>query len=198
MRVPSQPERAVRGRLALAVAVACLWGAQPAGAYSYAAAGAEPLIDAREAVLAALAKGDADAARQAVEQAADELAYLDEHQALDLRAALARALSAGDAQAADRVLLRGFAAEIRRRLAAAKENAGDYPVAKSLVVRSKRFLDLVAPHLPATDRASAQSSLAACLEALGNPGLFGVGAREPEPAVFAQHADRVIASLASL
>ena len=42
---------------------------------------------------------------------------------------------------------------------------------------------------------SASQSLEACLEALGNPGLFGVGAREPAPAVFAQQADRVLASL---
>jgi len=185
-------------RLWLALALLCLLGAEPAGAYSYSAAGAEPLIDAREQALAALNAGDFAGARKASAQAAAELEYLDEHQQRALGAELERALAARDEKAVDRVYLRAFAGEIRRRIAAAKENVADYQLAKTLVIRSKRFLDLVAPHLPEPARASAARSLEACLEALGNPGLFGVGARAPAPAVFAENAERVLASLASL
>jgi hypothetical protein len=180
--------------------LALLCGSAPgdASAYSYAAAGAEPVIDAREATLAALESGDVEAARKLSEAAQSELTYLDEHFGTQLRAELQTALAGRDPKAIDRAYLRAFATELRRRISAAAQNLQDYQQAKILVVRSKRFLDLLAPHLPAESRARAQQALAACLAAVGNPGVFGVGATQADPDAFARNAAVVLASVESL
>jgi hypothetical protein len=86
---------------------------------------------------------------------------------------------------------------VRRRVLAAEKNLQDYQQAKILVVRSKRLLDLLAPHLPEDRRARAQQALAGCLTAIGNPGVFGVGARPADPAAFARSAAVILASVES-
>ena len=97
----------------------------------------------------------------------------------------------------NRVYLDGFVAEVRRRITAAGENLSDYQTAKTLVVRSKRFVDLLAPQLAEAPRASAQKSLETCLAALGNPGIFGVGAAPADPAAFTKAAAELMRSLAT-
>ena len=188
-----------RARMGVLIALAGLWvatsGAHRARAYSYAEAGAEPLIDAREETLAALATKDYAAAERVSARAREELGYLDESQGLALVDALDRALRMRDADAVDRVFLDGFAAEIRRRLAGAGENLEDYQLAKTLVVKSKVFFDLLAPALDAERRARADAALRACLEAIGNPGVFGVGARDPDPAAFREQREIIDASI---
>ena len=60
---------------------------EQAQAYSYAAAGKEPLIDAREALLGAATDGkDASAT---LSEIADELLYLEQHHKVELQAPLA-------------------------------------------------------------------------------------------------------------
>ncbi len=182
--------------LALAL-LACASFARGVQAYSYSASGAEPLIDAREATLAALEAKDLAAARKATEAARAELDYLDQHFGTRLGKELEAALAAGDAKRVDRVYQEGFATEVRRRIAAAGENLKDYQSAKTLVVRSKRFLDLLSPQLPEPRRASAQKALEDCLAALGNPGIFGVGAAPPDPAAFERAARELVRSLST-
>ena len=114
-----------------------------AQAYSYAAAGKEPLIDAREALLGAATDGkDASAT---LSEIAEELTYLEEHHQVELQAPLAAAIKAKDAAATAALLNRAYKAEIERRLEGASQNLGDYQTAKVLVVKSKRFLDLILP-----------------------------------------------------
>jgi hypothetical protein len=187
------------GRItALVLALLAGAGAQRAAAYSYAEGKVEPVIDAREATLAALQAGDFETARAASSAAAADLAYLDEHFGTQLSAELERAFAARDAAAIDRTYLKAFATSVRRRVTAAGENLQDYQSAKILVVRSKRLLDLVTPQLPEPERARAQQALARCLTAIGNPGVFGVGAAPPDPAAFSSAAAEVIASLGAL
>jgi hypothetical protein len=181
-----------------AFVLACALASGDAEAYSYSAAGAEPLIDAREATLAALESKDAEAARKASAAAAKEIEYLDQNHGTRLAEALEAALRSGDAKRVDRVYQEGFAAEIRRRIAAAGGNLSDYQTAKALVVKSKRFLDLLAPHLGEGPRASAQKALEVCLGAIGNPGVFGVGAAPPDPAAFQRGAADLLRSLDTL
>jgi hypothetical protein len=177
--------------------LACAFLARSVQAYSYSASGAEPLIDAREATLAALEAKDLATARKASEAAREELDYLDQHFGTKLGKALDAALEARDARRIDRVYLEGFATEVRRRIAAAGENIQDYQGAKTLVVRSKRFVDLLSPQLPEPRRASAQKALEDCLAALGNPGIFGVGAAPPDPAAFERAAAELVRSLST-
>lgn len=165
-------------------------------AYSYAAAGKEPLIDAREALLGAATDGkDASAT---LSEIADELTYLEQHHKVELQAPLAAAIKAQDASATAALLNRAYKAEIERRLEGASQNLGDYQTAKVLVVKSKRFLDLILPSLSEGDRKAAEQALAKVLDAIGNPGVFGVGAKPADATAFSDAEKALMTVLAPL
>ncbi|EPC4026061.1 hypothetical protein ACRZOU_001800 [Aeromonas salmonicida] len=167
-----------------------------AQAYSYAAAGKEPLIDAREALLTAATDGkDASAT---LSEIADELTYLEQQHKVDLQAPLAAAIKAKDAAATSALLNRAYKAEIERRLEGASQNLGDYQTAKVLVVKSKRFLDLILPSLSEGDRKAAEQALAKVLDAIGNPGVFGVGTKPADATAFAEAEKALMAVLTPL
>jgi hypothetical protein len=167
-----------------------------AQAYSYAAAGKEPLIDAREQLLTAASEGQDGSAILA--SLAEELGYLEQHHKVTLQAPLAAAIAAKDAKGTAALLNRAYKAEIERRLEGASQNLGDYQTAKVLVVKSKRFLDLILPSLGEGDRQAADQALAQVLDAIGNPGVFGVGAKPADAAAFAEAENALMAVLAPL
>ena len=182
--------------LTLLLTLSGLTLSEQAQAYSYAAAGKEPLIDAREALLGAATDGkDASAT---LSEIADELTYLEEHHKVDLQAPLAAAIKAKDAAATAALLNRAYKAEIERRLEGASQNLGDYQTAKVLVVKSKRFLDLILPSLSEGDRKAAEQALAKVLDAIGNPGVFGVGTKPADAAAFTEAEKALMAVLAPL
>ena len=94
-----------------------------AQAYSYAAAGKEPLIDAREALLGAATDGKD--ASSTLSDIAEELTYLEEHHQVELQTPLAAAIKAKDAATTAALLNRAYKAEIERRLEGASQNLGD-------------------------------------------------------------------------
>ena len=175
-----------------------LLGVADSSAYSYAASGVEPLIDGREAVLGALDAADFEAAREAAKALAEPIAYLDEHFGLALAAELDAAFGAADASRVSRVLNRALAAEVERRLAGAAANIAAYQRAKVLVVKSKVFLDLLAPALAAEPRAVVNEAIRECLRAIGNPGVFGAGSRPADPEALARATARIERSLETL
>lgn len=173
-----------------------LTGMGQAQAYSYAAAGKEPLIDAREQLLTAASEGQD--ASETLKGLADELGYLEQHHKVELQAPLAAAIKSKDAAATATLLNRAYKAEIERRLDGAKQNLGDYQTAKVLVVKSKRFLDVILPSLSEGDRQAADQALARVLDAIGNPGVFGVGAKPADATAFAEAEKALMAVLAPL
>ncbi|PRM91170.1 hypothetical protein CJ672_10655 [Arcobacter cryaerophilus gv. occultus] len=181
------------GLLALTLLLTLTGQAQ---AYSYAAAGKEPLIDAREALLGAATDGKD--ASTTLSEIADELTYLEEHHKVDLQAPLATAIKGKDTAATAALLNRAYKAEIERRLEGASQNLGDYQTAKVLVVKCKRFLDLILPSLSEGDRKAAEQALAKVLDAIGNPGVFGVGAKPADATAFAEAEKALMAVLAPL
>ncbi|HEH9398875.1 TPA: hypothetical protein SIA35_000839 [Aeromonas sobria] len=182
--------------LTLLLTLSGLTLSEQAQAYSYAAAGKEPLIDAREALLSAATDGkDASAT---LSEIADELTYLEQHHKVELQAPLAAAIKAKDAAATAALLNRAYKAEIERRLEGASQNLADYQTAKVLVVKSKRFLDLILPSLSEGDRKAAEQALAKVLDAIGNPGVFGVGAKPADATAFAEAEKALMAVLAPL
>ncbi|WP_421192959.1 hypothetical protein [Aeromonas enteropelogenes] len=185
------------GFIALALlAGPVLTGMGQAQAYSYAAAGKEPLIDAREQLLTAASEGQD--ASETLRGLADELGYLEQHHKVELQAPLAAAIKSKDAAATVALLNRAYKAEIERRLDGAKQNLGDYQTAKVLVVKSKRFLDVILPSLSEGDRQAADQALAKVLDAIGNPGVFGVGAKPADATAFAEAEKALMAVLAPL
>ncbi|WP_409012073.1 hypothetical protein [Aeromonas salmonicida] len=182
--------------LTLLLTLSGLTLSEQAQAYSYAAAGKEPLIDAREALLGAATDGKD--ASTTLNEIADELTYLEEHHKVELQAPLAAAIKAQDAAATVALLNRAYKAEIERRLEGASQNLGDYQTAKVLVVKSKRFLDLILPSLSEGDRKAAEQALAKVLDAIGNPGVFGVGAKPADATAFRDAEKALMAVLAPL
>ena len=164
-------------------------------AYSYAAAGKEPLIDGREAILGAVNVGDWAKAAQAADGVKAEIAYLTQHHDAGLAKALDEAIAGKDATATAAALRRAFAAEIERRLDGAGQNLADYQVARVLLVKGKRFFDAIAGELPAERRTAAEAGLGQALAAIGNPGVFGAGRRPADPDAFAAARKATLAAL---
>ena len=66
------------------------------------------------------------------------------------------------------------------------------------MVKSKRFLDLILPSLSEGDRKAAEQALAKVLDAIGNPGVFGVGAKPADAAAFSDAEKALMVVLAPL
>ncbi len=176
--------------LALLILVAALAGlpfmtASPARAYSYAAAGAEPLLDGREALFSAVSAGNWDAAKTALAGMQADLDYLDQNEDKGVAQAFAAALTARDPKAVMAAFDRAANDEIVRRLNGARDNLTDYQSAKVLVVKAQRFYTAVAADLAPDASKTINDGLTQALDAIGNPGVFGVGARQPDPAAYA-------------
>ena len=167
-----------------------------AHAYSYAAAGKEPLIDGREAVLAAVNRGDWEAASQAFDTIRDEITYLDEHHASGLLEAMITHLKTKNDQGIGEALRRAFVAEIDRRLSAAKKHLTEYQTAKVLVVKSHRLFQATSGAFSPEQRAAAEQGLKAALQSIGNPGVFGVGRKPADPDAYQKAYQAVLEALA--
>jgi len=188
-------------RLALlaTVLLVAAWSlAGPAHAYSYAAAGAEPLIDHREALLGAIAKGDWAAAETAYQPMKADIDYLDKNEDAGIARVFADAMAAKNAQGVRQALMRAYADEIERRLRGARDNIKDYQTAKVLVVKAQRFYTAMAGDLEPATRKTVDDTLKKALDAIGNPGVFGFGQKAPDPAAFAKAHDTIHAALADV
>jgi len=144
-------------------------------AYSYAAAGKEPLIEGREALLKALSASDYSAVKTAYNSMQAEFVYFNEHHGLNVDEQMQTAITEQDQQGVATALIITMKAEVMRRLEGAEQNINDYQVAKVLVVKSKLFIDLLAADLTADNRKKADTAIRGALASIGNPGVFGVG-----------------------
>ena len=144
-------------------------------AYSYAAAGKEPLIEGREALLKALSANDYSAVQTAYDSMQKEFVYFNQHHGLAVDERMQTAITNKDQQGVATALITTIKAEVMRRLEGAEQNINEYQVAKVLVVKSKLFIDLLAADLTADDRQNADKAIRGALASIGNPGVFGVG-----------------------
>jgi len=144
-------------------------------AYSYAAAGKEPLIEGREALLKALSANDYSAVQTAYDSMQKEFVYFNQHHGLAVDEQMQTAITNKDQQGVATALVTTIKAEVMRRLDGAEQNINDYQVAKVLVVKSKLFIDLLAADLTAEHRQQADTAIRGALSSIGNPGVFGVG-----------------------
>lgn len=170
----------------------------PANAYSYAAAGKEPLIENRQPLLSAAVKGDWTAAATAYDAMKADIDYLDKNEDAGIGKAFADAMAARDAEAVRKVLMRAYADEIQRRLAGAKDNLKDYQAAKILIVKAQQFYQAMAGDLPPDVGKTVEAGLSSALDAIGNPGIFGVGRKKPDPGAFAKASASVGSALSGL
>ena len=193
--------RDIMRRLAFLIALFALFSGTmalkppAANAYSYAAAGAEPLLDGREALFSAVTAGNWEAAQKAVDALKPEFDYLDTHEQPGIKKAFAEAIAAKDAAKVKAAFVLAASAEIERRINGARDNLKDYQTAKVLVVKAQRFYTAIAGDLPTDVSKIVSANLQKALDAVGNPGVFGVGAKKPNPAAFAKARDAVLKAL---
>ena len=164
-------------------------------AYSYAAAGKEPVIDGREAILVALEKNDFKRVQVELTTLNEELIYLKKEHDVDLIKPFAEALKQQDKQQIEKLIDVALLEEIIRRLQGAKKNLHDYQVAKVLVVKSNLFLNLLKPKLDTKNREQANVAINGLLKSIGNPGVFGVGQAPADEKVFSEFQQKLLSAL---
>lgn len=181
---------------------AALLAAAPrsAAAYYYDAAGQDPLAAAYVAFAGALGESPPDwreAERQLAAVAAEVRLVFGDCALEPVRSALERR----DAEGARAAFRRLLVIQIARRLAQARSAMeDDYPAAKEALARAAASYEPLAPHVKSADPqldARIRQELEAMARDLGNPGLFGVGRREPDPRSFDRRRAEVIAALQS-
>lgn len=155
-------------------------------AYSYAAAGKEPVIEGREAILHALTIPDYAAVSESVAGLNEEFSYLKNEHQVDLLTPMLEAIDNQNAEKIEALMDSAVVEEIIRRLDGAEKNLDDYQVAKVLVVKSKLFLDLLAPKMNSNQRQEATQAIQGALASIGNPGVFGVGQAPADPVEFSK------------
>jgi len=167
-------------------------------AYSYAAAGKEPLIDGRETILQALSVGDYKVVALTVNDLKEEFDYLLSDHNVDLRTPMMIAVKEKNARVVENIVDQAVVEEIIRRLDGANDHLTDYQVAKVLVVKSKLFLDLISAKLDDENRNMANLAIQGVLESIGNPGVFGVGQAPADPEMFTLEKNKLLSAIEGL
>lgn len=186
-------------RLNLISALTCLilllTYSQQSFAYSYAAAGKEPVIEGRELLLKALSNNDYVSAQAAFDSMKNEFIYFNTDHGLNVDEQMQTAINEKNKDKILAVMNLTMKAEVMRRLEGAEENINDYQIAKVLVVKSKLFIDLMASDLTPDNRKRADLAIRGALSAIGNPGVFGVGQKPADKAKFIHYRKQLAEAL---
>ena len=167
-------------------------------AYSYAAAGKEPTIDAKEKILKAVNKDDFAGAIKVFKENERNYKYLTDEFIKGLYDGLNSALKSKDKKQVMRYLELSLAAEVQRRVDGGLQNIDTFNVAKVMLAKANKFYKLLSPSLDTNKAKELKAALKACTKAIGNPGLFGVGAKKPNKQEYIKNQRKVIEIIQSL
>ncbi|WP_135548292.1 hypothetical protein [Paenibacillus cymbidii] len=174
----------VRGiRSALAALALLIWLAPAqAFAYSYGDANTEDVAETFKTIAAALGGGQSDW-KTATEAHKVRRSEIQSHFGDAVAATLDKNIEAAD----NALLIANYKAvlvmNLDRRFAYALQDVGDYAGAKLLLAKAKATYDTLAPYMSA-GKDEIDRSFDEALDALGNPGLFGVGKKKADPELF--------------
>lgn len=163
------------GKLSFRMVLLCWLTLPTAWGYSYAGAGEELLIQARQALLQALQPYQPQRAQQALAQLQEPVQFLENYSGPGLWHGLQQSTHHADPLAVRAQLDRIFHWDIQRRLQEARVYLHQHQKAKNLLVRCQQMLQLMLPGLSAEQSQQAEQALQHALLALGQPGVFGVG-----------------------
>ncbi|GGF64759.1 hypothetical protein GCM10011332_18520 [Terasakiella brassicae] len=169
-----------------------------ASAYSYSAAGKEPLIDGRNGIVSGFQKHDFDKVVKYFNLMKDDIEFLSHKFDKPLFSNFKKAVEQKDQKAVLHNIHRLYAAEIQRRLLIAARNLDNYQSAKVMVMKSKRFFSVIEPELPKTQAHTIEKILQDCLNAIGKPGVFGAGQTPADPKAYQQALDQLVKEFAKL
>lgn len=167
-------------------------------AYSYAAAGKEPTIDAKEKILKAINADDFVGAKKVFKENERNYKYLTDEFIKGLYDGLATALKNENKQNVMKYLELSLAAEVQRRVDGGLQNIDTFNVAKVMLAKANKFYNLLSPSLNKAKSKELKIALKACTKAIGNPGLFGVGARKANKDDYIKNQRKVIEIIQSL
>lgn len=172
-----------------------------AGAYSYGNANTEAVAETFKSIASKLSADSPDwtAANAAYAELRSEL---DSHFGKDVTKELDDAFAAKDK---DRVLKdwKGvLVLNLDRRFTYAEQGFNNYSDAKLLLAKARATYETLKPYLSGTPAEGKQAELDQAfdkaLEGLGNPGLLGVGKKEPNPDLFKQNIKLIYDTVAPL
>jgi len=174
----------VRGiRSALAALALLIWLAPAqAFAYSYGDANTEDVAETFKTIAAALGGGQSDW-RTATEAHKVRRSEIQSHFGDSVAVTLDKNIEAADSA----LLIANYKAvlvmNLDRRFTYALKDVSDYAGAKLLLAKAKATCDTLAPYMSA-GKDEIDRSFDEALDALGNPGLFGVGKKKADPELF--------------
>lgn len=167
-------------------------------AYSYAAAGKEPTIESREKILKFVNANDFIQAKNEFEKAKDNYAYLSNLHDKNLLNSLETAINNKQSLEINKWLNISLAAEINRRLDGGLKNIEIYNVSKVMLAKANKYYKLLEPSLTKEQKQKLSLAIKNCMKSIGNPGLFGVGAKPADLKKFKENQQTAIGILKSL
>ncbi|MBW7476878.1 LPXTG cell wall anchor domain-containing protein [Paenibacillus oenotherae] len=151
-------------------------------AYSYGDANTEDVAETFKVIVSAVNENDWTAAEEAYKVRRSEIkSHFGE--------AVALTLDKNMEEKASKLLIANYKAvlvmNLDRRFTYAQKDLSDYAGTKLLLAKAKATFDTLSPYISSgTDQIN--QAFEEALEALGNPGLFGVGKKDADPDTFKQ------------
>jgi hypothetical protein len=146
-------------------------------AYSYASAGKEPTIDSKEAILKAINIDDFKAANSLFVKYEKNYKYLNDDFNKQLFDGLKTSIEKKNKELIVKWLNISIATEIQRRLDGGLKNIKEFNIAKVMLAKADKFYKLLSVSLEKNKNKKLKTAIKNCMKAIGNPGLFGVGAK---------------------
>lgn len=143
-------------------------------AYSYAAAGSEPILETREKVLKALENKDYKNAKAYLDEIRVDIAYLSNKSKQPLLINFNEAFLKKDEKKVFQTLNLLLASEVHKRFDEAELSLEHYQKTKVTLVKIKKYLELLLPFYDENNREKIENLYKQARIAIGNPGLFGV------------------------
>lgn len=178
--------------------VFCLFTFSSLHAYSYASAGKEPTLDSQDGILNAINENDFKKANDVFEQFSKNYKYLNDDFNDKLYEGLKTAITEKDKTKIVRWLRVSLAVEIERRLDGGLKNISDFNIAKVMMAKANKFYKLLSSNLEFETNKALKKALKNCTTAIGNPGLFGVGAKPKDLELYKKNQEIAITTLKTL
>lgn len=167
-------------------------------AYSYAAAGKEQTIDSREKILEFVNANDFINAKIEFDKGKKNYSYLSDLHDKNLLSALETSIKNKKSLEVNKWLNISLAAEINRRLDGGLKNIKVYNISKVMLAKANKYYKLLEPSLTKEQKQKLSTAIKNCIQSIGNPGLFGVGAKSANEILFKQNQQIAITILKSL
>jgi hypothetical protein len=169
----------------------------PASAYSYGNPNEEALAEVYKEMLIKLDKNPPDysSAKKHFETVKKEI---DMHMGPDPAKIIVQNLENKDKEATIDNLNKLLVLNIARRLENIEKNFKDYETSKRLLAKGFATYDALSPIVEAENPEShkeIKGEFDKALKSLGNPGLFGVGQKDPDQKAFTESKDKILLSL---